>query len=228
MHPHGALLGDRLMEQRFGDRLHRRLAGGVDGLVGVDQEGAVGRTGNDEVRFAVLVHQAGHEGGDGVHHAPEVHLETPLPVVLGVAPQGTRLAGGDTGVGEDEVRAAEFVEGEGGQIVEARWIGDVAPPGVCRRTARPQRVPCLCKRRLVDVRDEHARARIGEGEGQRAPDPARASGDDGQLVREVLHVGLLRTTRAGPADRPVRRESASRPGCRRTARSPRDPARRPG
>ena len=52
---------------------------------------------------------AGHEGGDAVDHAPEVHAEDPAPVLLGDLPDGTAQA--DARVVVDEVDRTEAVEG---------------------------------------------------------------------------------------------------------------------
>ena len=51
--------------------------------------------------------QVGHEHIDAIHGAPKIHIEAPLPVLLGESPDGTRFAGTDSGVGKYQVHLRE-------------------------------------------------------------------------------------------------------------------------
>src|SRR5882724_44691 len=198
-----ALLGE-LAVQGLGEPDHGELGGAVDAEPAhPDQPRHGGRV--DDVSAGAAREQAGHEGLDAVHDAPEVDVHGVLPV--GVR-RGAELAhGGDAGVVAHDVHGAEAPLGCVGERAHALERGHVGRHGEHLGAALAERGghPLHC--RPIDVGEHDVRAARSEGARHRCADPAAAAGDDGDPSLEGVH-----GRQAYSAPRPVTSAGQGAPG----------------
>jgi hypothetical protein len=187
---------------------HRRLAGGVavaDERLGTE---AGVRGGDDDPAGALALHH-GRGGAHRVHHAVQVHVEHPVPVL---APDGVdRLAAldaeaghrGEARVGERDVDAALAVDGVVEERLHLRIVPDVGDERVrvvasLDEIARRRLEPCL-----VDVGERHVRAAVRQYLGHREAEAARRAGDHDPGAPDVEEASerLCGTVRHGESTR---------------------------
>lgn len=125
------------------------------------------------------------EGLRAVHHAPEVDVHDAVDVlelhVLDLAVVG------DSGIVEDRVDPAEMI-GDGLRVLEHRFaFGDVEQLAVHLRAGRLDEPLGLGETVGVDVADGDLGAALAELDGQFPAHARRGTGDDDDLVAEVLH-----------------------------------------
>ena len=160
------------------------------------------RCGVHDVPLAALREHDRHEGLHAVDDAPQVHAEHPLPVVERELPGVART--GDAGVVADDVHGTERGERLLGEIVDLGRLGDVGADREHLRALRLDRLGGSGERLLLDVGEDDHHAFGGEALGHAAADSAGGSGDDGDAILQILHVGhVSRSGRVTQAETPA-------------------------
>ena len=170
---------------------------------------------------------AAAEGGDrrlgGDPHAGEIDVDDRPPFLEREVDRGRHLRR-DAGVGDDDVEAAEALDGVVGGALHGVEIGDVG--GTARRLAAGGRdLGHDVGQRLGTATGDRDRGTLGgEGDGDGRADAGAAAGDQRDLAREVTH-GCPRRSgtsshseAADPAARTRRRSRTRAPVLRRQRR----------
>src|SRR5215467_1841766 len=199
-HPHGAQHGDtdavraEIFLEGFGEPHHRVLARVVDAESLRGDEPRHG-SGVDDVAGLLLGDHARYEGFHAVDHTPEVHAEHPFPVAMG---GGLETAvDGHARVVADHVHRAHLRPRALGQCLHRRELGHVGLDGEGLGSGLADARGGLCHAHLVDISHHDVGAFAGEGERERAADPAPPAGDHRRLTLERFHGISLRT---GPGE----------------------------
>ena len=177
--------GAQVLEQALGDADHRVLGREVRARA-ADQPGH-GRA-VDDVAFVAAGQHARHEGAQPVHHAHQVDLQCPPPVVEAAFPyrlQQRRRR--DAGVVAQQVHRAVLGISRVGQRLDAGGAGHVHRHGHGHRALRLQWCQRALQRRGRDVGQHQLHAGGGEARGQRQADAAGRAGNHGHAALELLH-----------------------------------------
>ena len=158
-------------------RLHARLGRAVRGHH--RRRGDRGE-GGDLEQIAPALHQHRQEGAGGHRRADQVDLDHPPPGLRVGVDEGP--AGGDTGVGDDDVDLPEplldLLRDPGHRLV----VGDIGVPVVA---VAVQPLGDLLQRVRLQADQRHLRPARGELAGQQLPDAPRGPGDDRDLPLEA-------------------------------------------
>ena len=120
-------------------------------------------------------------------NAENVDAERPRPVTGLAVPQRAEPAG-HAGVVDQEVDLAAARDDGSCQLVHRRGIGDVADVRMHDEAPAGEGGPCGFERARLDVRQDDREATGAQGFGQRKPDAAGRTGDDGNLSIFQFHV----------------------------------------
>ena len=120
-------------------------------------------------------------------HALEVHVDDPLPVLGGR--RAHERARGDAGVGDDDVDAAQALDGRADRVVERLAVGhvDLEPHGV-----RPALGGDLLQRIGLKAEEGDLGALPGELTGGLGADAPRRAGDQDALAAHDAQPSLRR------------------------------------
>ena len=133
--------------------------------------------------------QAGEEDIDAVDDAVEVDGEGPLPIGAGGLVE--RARGEDAGVVAEQPQFAEFVVDALRQGFQGVAVGNVELDGEGADFLLRQFVGDGLGGVGFDIGDDDVHAFIGAGQGDAAPDPAAAAGDQGCTSVQVGGHGVV-------------------------------------
>ncbi len=139
----------------------------------------------DDVPLVTPGEHAGQECPHAVDHAPEVHVDDPLPVGERVLVHGADH--GDAGVVAEHVGGAECFVGLARQPLDVLGAGDVDPRGEDGRSFLPDLVGRLRERVHLDVGHDDLHALGGEALGESEPDAARRARHHRHAIPELFH-----------------------------------------
>lgn len=117
----------------------------------------------------------GQAGAGGADHAEDVDVEDVAPFLVGVGLHGA--PGPDAGVVDQDVEAAQVVDGRGHRRAHGGVVGDVGAVSGER----------LVDRRRVEVEDGHHGATVREQVGGGPADAGGAAGHQGRQALEFAH-----------------------------------------
>jgi hypothetical protein len=175
------VLRRELLRERLGEAEDAVLREHVGAEAGRRHEARHGG-GVDDVPAVLVGLEDREEVVDAVDHAPQVHVDDPLPVVEREV--GDVADRADAGVVGDDVRGAEALDDLSGQRGDAVRLRDIALDA---------RRPELRGRRLqgavLDVGDDDLHALADQGVRDALADPRCAAGDDGDLPFKLRERG---------------------------------------